>query len=40
MEAMVGTRRSLRSHPTLALPYCRWGGNSFPRWSRCHQDCL
>jgi len=21
MEAMMGSRRSLRSHPTLALPY-------------------
>jgi len=26
--------RSLRSHPTLALPYCRRGGDAF--WQECN----
>ena len=29
MEAMVGSRRSLRSHPTLALPYFAGEGTAF-----------
>ena len=29
----LGSCRSLRSHPTLALPYCRRGGDAF--WQEC-----
>jgi hypothetical protein len=41
MEAMSGSRRSLRSHPTLALPYFAGEGTvvamiQVPAWLECN----